>query len=162
MQKVLNSVLNALFYEKTPEIAGFTASRSEVSGKLNSNTVVNIYYTAITYSLTIRYRYTNGNQAAPYYRSRYAAGDAYSVTSPTVSGYRTNTPVVSGVMPAGDRTIDVYYTRRSSGGGTTIPTRRTSTTTTAAATTETVIEEYPTPLGQGVGAATINAGECFE
>ncbi len=149
------------YYEKTPEIAGFTASRSEVSGKLNSNTVVNIYYTAITYSLTIRYRYTNGNQAAPYYRARYAAGDAYSVTSPTVSGYRTNTPVVSGVMPAGDRTIDVYYTRRSTG-GTTTPTRRTSTTTTAAATTETVIEEYPTPLGQGVGAATINAGECFE
>ncbi len=150
------------YYEKTPEIAGFTASRSEVSGTLNSNTVVNIYYTPITYTLTIRYRYTNGNQAAPYYRARYAAGDAYSVTSPTVSGYRTNTPVVSGVMPAGDRTIDVYYTRRSSGGGTTTPTNTTRTRTTAAASTETVIEEYPTPLGQGVGAATINAGECFE
>ena len=161
----------ASYYEKTPEIAGYTASRAEVSGKLTMDRTFNIYYTPNVYTLTVRYRYQNGSQAAPPHTEKLTAGSSFNVKSPEISGYKASAAFVSGEMPAQNLTQDVYYTKNSSGNnsggnnsGSNSSNRSSNNKTSSSTSTkkETVIEDYPTPLGQGVGAVTINAGECFE
>lgn len=67
------------------------------------------------YKLTINYLDVNDNSVvATQYNGTYTYGDAYSVTSPTVTGYTladksVNDAIVSGTMPQHDVVIDVYY-----------------------------------------------------
>jgi hypothetical protein len=64
------------------------------------------------YRLTINYWLdeVNGTQAARSFTAVYTEGTPYNVTSPTVAGYDTNTPRVSGTMRA-DTTLNVVYTK---------------------------------------------------
>lgn len=63
------------------------------------------------HTLTINYLYAADNPAAdPAVRSL-AAGTEYSIPSPEVAGYTPDKPLVSGIMPDDDLTIDVYYGR---------------------------------------------------
>ena len=101
------------------------------------------------HTLTVRYRFLNGDQAAPTYTGTYAEGSAYNVTSPTINGY-TATPLrVTGVMPGRDVEYTVIYIPGTFG-----PATR--------GTPEdlTVIDNYGTPLG--VNGAYIDTGDCFE
>ena len=63
------------------------------------------------YTLTIRYENQARQQIHGSYVTRLSAGDQYSVTSPAVAGYylTENAKVISGTMPAEDRTIVVIY-----------------------------------------------------
>ena len=62
------------------------------------------------YTLTVRYEYEDGTQAAPTYTERLARGDAYSVDSPVIEGYTPDQAVVSGEMPGRSLTVTVVYT----------------------------------------------------
>ncbi|MEY8403976.1 MucBP domain-containing protein [Oscillospiraceae bacterium 44-34] len=62
------------------------------------------------YTLTVRYEYEDGTQAAPTHTERLARGDAYSVDSPVIEGYIPDQAVVSGEMPGRSLTVTVVYT----------------------------------------------------
>ena len=62
-----------------------------------------------SFNLTINYLFSGGSKAAESYTAQLAAGDRYSVTSPTVNGYIPDQAVVAGVMPERDVQITVFY-----------------------------------------------------
>lgn len=64
-----------------------------------------------TYTLVIRYMW-NDEEAAPAKTYTYAEGTRYSVPSPTLVGYSTDMPLVSGVLTQ-DTEITVVYTRKA-------------------------------------------------
>jgi len=63
------------------------------------------------YTLTVYYWYETigGEPAATTYTNTYYYGESYSVTSPTITGYSVDIPVVSGTI-TGDIAYDVIYT----------------------------------------------------
>jgi len=68
-------------------------------------------YVPREYTLTIHYTYAvGGGTAAPDHVETVKYGSAYSVTSPTISGYMPDQAVVSGTMPANHVTVTVTYT----------------------------------------------------
>ncbi|MBD5396482.1 MAG: hypothetical protein HDR71_19950 [Lachnospiraceae bacterium] len=68
------------------------------------------------YTLTIHYVYATGGTVAPDYVGQYLEGEAYSVFSPTLSGYRWNWTFVAGNMPARDLEVTVAYWLEGGGG----------------------------------------------
>ena len=106
------------YYNVTsPSISGYTPDRSFVSGTLNGNRTVTVYYSAdeeeepaITYyTLTIYYKYASGGTAASTYSRSYSSGSYYSVSSPSVSGYSPDKSTVSGTLTS-NKSVTVYYT----------------------------------------------------
>lgn len=65
----------------------------------------------ITHRLTINYVYENGATAAESKVLDLVSGESYSVSSPSVSGYLADKPVVKGTMPDHDLTETVVCTR---------------------------------------------------
>lgn len=63
------------------------------------------------YTLTINYLYSENNPAADSIAQEVAPGAEYSIPSPEVEGYTPSIPIVTGTMPDGDLTIDVYYSK---------------------------------------------------
>ncbi len=59
--------------------------------------------------LTIKYQYENGKEAAPDYATTLNPGDAYNVTSPSVTNHTPDQFVVEGTMPGESTTIIVIY-----------------------------------------------------
>ena len=57
---------------------------------------------------TVTY-YADGSQAYEDYVGQYEAGEEYNVTSPTITGFTPNEPLVSGNMPSGDHSRTVTY-----------------------------------------------------
>ncbi len=93
----------------SPSITGYKPDQATVSGTMaaeNVETTVT-YHTA--YTLTIRYQNTDGTEASAPYTSALAAGDTYSVTSPTITGYRPDQATVSGTMAAANADVTVVY-----------------------------------------------------
>jgi len=90
------------------------------------------------YTLTIYYRYQNGNTAAETHYSVHQAGDAYDVVSPVIEGYRATILEVEGVMPARNMEYTVIY----------IPNDLE------------ILDDLETPLG--VGQVFVNLGDCVE
>ena len=94
----------------SPTITGFTPSLPIVSGTMGAEDVtVDVTYSDNSYTLTINYKYANGTTAAPTHTENVSYGASYSVTSPTITGYTPNLPVVSGTMGAENVTVDVTY-----------------------------------------------------
>ena len=126
-----------------PDVPGYTQTSTTTANGVT--TVVNTRNAEAPrgdYRLTINYRFTNGRQAAPSYSTILQEGTDYSVTSPTVSGYRVLTRVVTGTMPGRDVELTVLY----------VPTNTPDDFV--------IIDEYGTPLG--VNGVYINTGDCFE
>ena len=69
------------------------------------------------HTLTVRYQYSNGVQAAAAVGQTVAEGASYSVTSPAISGFRASAAVVSGTMGTEDLLFTVTYTAVGGGGG---------------------------------------------
>ncbi len=68
-------------------------------------------YERVTRSLTVRYVYADGTEAAPTYTvAAVAFEDTYSIPSPVINGYLADLPVVSGTMGTEDITVTVTYT----------------------------------------------------
>ena len=91
------------------------------------------------YTLTIHYRYLNGDTAAPVYTASLAPGTAYDVASPLVKGYSANLLRATGTMP--ERAVE--YTVLYLPGDNLI-----------------AIDDYTTPLG--IDDDIVNVGDCFE
>ena len=74
-----------------------------------------VTYSAIPYTLTVQYLFTDGSQAAPDHQEQLTIGSSYSVPSPVIEGYHPNQTAVTGIMPASDVVSTVTY-REDSGG----------------------------------------------
>ena len=131
---------------KSPSIAGWSVDIKVVQGVMGTeDIVVDVVYTRNPYHLTIHYVDLFGNTMAPDYTDILYAGEDYYVESPVIEGYKTQTPLVSGTMPARDVVVTVIYYPEK------VVHRRVM---------QVVFEEYETPLG--VGAQSIDVGECVE
>ena len=64
-----------------------------------------------SYNLTINYVYENGETASETYTDTLNYLSNYNVTSPEITGYKTETTVVKGEMPAHDVTVTVVYVK---------------------------------------------------
>ena len=71
------------------------------------------YYKKNTAKLTINYVYKDGSKAAESHEDTLSYQSDYSVTSPDITGYTADNPVVSGTMPAGNVEVTVTYTKNS-------------------------------------------------
>ena len=72
------------------------------------------------YALTINYVDKKGKTVADSYEASVALGADFSVTSPSVKGYKLedkDDAVIEGTMPGYDLTIKVVYIKKSTGGG---------------------------------------------
>ena len=130
----------------SPAIHGWTVDLKSVRGTMGTeDIIVDVIYTRNPYHLTIHYVDLYGTTMAPDYTDTLYTGDGYHVESPVIEGYRTQTPLVAGMMPARDLVITVIYYPE------TIVHRRVR---------QVVFEEYDTPLG--VGSQSMDVGECIE
>ncbi len=104
-------------YEETitplvnPTKVGYTFNGwSTIPAKMPaSNVEINGAFKVNKYCLTIIYINENGLPIRLPYMNSVNYGSSYSVTSPTIIGYTVDKPVVSGIMPASDKTIFVTY-----------------------------------------------------
>ena len=105
---------------KSPSISGYTADSSYVSGVLNADRTVTVYYSknvvvepepsVETYTLKIYYKYSSGGTVSTTYTTTLDEGSSYSVKSPTISGYTPDSTYVSGTIYS-NTTVTVYYTK---------------------------------------------------
>ena len=102
----------------SPEIIGYTASSSVVSGTVGtSNITVNVNYSRNSYILKINYIYGSdildetliGTTASPSVSYSLNYGAEYNYASPVIKGYFATLDSVNGVMPANDVEITVHY-----------------------------------------------------
>ena len=130
---------------KSPTITGYTADKARVSGTIRRNTEIVVTYTPNDYTLTVNFVDTDGNVVSAPYTGSLAYGEGYEVTSPTLRGYVTATPQVTGTMPARDLQLTVYYQPQAA---------------VESGTKLVEIDDYATPLG--LGGVALNTGICFE
>ena len=78
-----------------------------------SANVIRVYYVKNTFALRIQYFYDDGSEAAEDHVEYLEEGKPYSVTSPTIDGYKPDFDVVSGEMPGNARTVIVTYSKRT-------------------------------------------------
>lgn len=100
----------------SPEIEGYQPDKPAIAGEMPGEALEEVVtYSAIPYTLTVRYRFLDGSQAAPDHQEQLTIGSSYSVPSPVIEGYHPNQTAVTGVMPASDVVSTVTY-REDSGG----------------------------------------------
>ena len=73
-------------------------------------TVVIASRAAAEYTLTVRYVYQDGTQAAEPHTEKLTEGSPYSVASPAIAGFTPDAAAVSGVVGAADVNVTVTYT----------------------------------------------------
>lgn len=100
------TVTNNVKYQESykidsPEIKGYHASQTEVSGVMGTNNVeVTVTYSKNKYSLVIDYVYEDGSKAKDSITQNIDYNDNYNVKSPTIKGYTPDKVIVKGVMSA--------------------------------------------------------------
>ena len=105
---------NVAYSVTSPVLTGYTADQTVVSGTMGTEPVtVNVVYNINSYNLIINYKYADGSPAATTHTESVNYNAAYSVTSPTITGYTANQAVVSGTMGTADVTVDVVYSINS-------------------------------------------------
>lgn len=117
-------------------VAGYALTGNAANG---TTTTLTNTPTAPTYTLTVRYIYVGGRQAAPTVTQIHVEGDNYNIVSPAIRGYTANVLRVRGTMPDHDVEYLVIY----------VP-----------GTGLTTIDDFETPLG--LGNVVINIGDCYE
>jgi len=101
---------NSNYSITSPTLAGYTADKLVVDGKITSDTTITVKYTQIKVTLTINYVYQNNTQAYTTYSNQYAYNDSYSITSPSITGYSPDKAVVEGTVKSSDDiTVKVIY-----------------------------------------------------
>ena len=112
-------------FPKMPDKSGYTFSgwyldegRTQPVGDsytINNNVTFYAKYekeqppTPKTYTLTIKYVYEDGSEAATTHTEQLKKDAEYSVTSPVISGYTADEVTVAGTMPAENREVTVTY-----------------------------------------------------
>ena len=105
---------NATYSVTSPAITGYTPDLGVVTGTMGTeNVTVDVTYSINSYTLTVNYKYADGTTAAPTHTENLDYGASYSVTSPAITGYTPNLPVVSGTMGTENVTVDVTYSINS-------------------------------------------------
>ena len=94
---------------KSPVLTGYIPDKDRVTGVLTEDTEIIVTYTEVKYTLTVKYVYINGTNAAPAKVSELAYREKYNIESPTIQGYTSSRKYVSGTMPARNVTVTVYY-----------------------------------------------------
>lgn len=108
----LSGTAGTLTAAAAKDYPGFTPGTvTQEKIKSDGTTTVEIQYTRNSYTLTINYVYRDGSKAAESHIETILYGKDYSVTSPKISGYTADKLVVSGTMPADNRTVTVTYTK---------------------------------------------------
>ena len=106
-------VNNLPLYENGSPIV-YSWSEQSISGYYPVDAVVSGNHTTLTnsnlYTLTIHYRYSNGNIAYEDYVATQPAGINFSVTSPVITGYVADNRTVVGTQTAGNMEFTVTYT----------------------------------------------------
>ena len=112
-EPVIQTVEAGTEYSVTsPAIPGYTPDKPTVSGTMpNEDLTVNVTYTKAQHTLTVNYKYPNGEEAAPSVIQTLEYGAQYNVLSPEVAGYRPDIAAVSGAMPDNNLTVDVTYSK---------------------------------------------------
>lgn len=85
---------------------GWDVSFYNVIGDLT----VTAQYKAVDYTLTIKYQYTDGSEAAESYTATLNFSNAYEIDSPVITGYTADKNTIFGTMPADNVTVTVVYT----------------------------------------------------
>ena len=101
----------------SPSLPGYSPDIAVVSGTMPAGAVsVTVTYSAVQYTLTVNYLYTNETVASAPYTELVSFNYLYSVTSPLVTGHTASETVVSGSMiTVGGITETVYYTANEYG-----------------------------------------------
>ena len=108
----LSGTAGTLTAAAAKDYPGFTPGTvTQEKIKSDGTTTIRIQYTRSSYTLTINYVYRDGSKAAESHIETILYGKDYSVTSPKISGYTADKLVVSGTMPADNRTVTVTYTK---------------------------------------------------
>ena len=108
----LSGTAGTLTAAAAKDYPGFTPGTvTQEKIKSDGTTTIRIQYTRNSYTLTINYVYRDGSKAAESHIETILYGKDYSVTSPKISGYTADKLVVSGTMPADNRTVTVTYTK---------------------------------------------------
>lgn len=108
----LSGTAGTLTAAAAKDYPGFTPGTvTQEKIKSDGTTTIKIRYTRNSYTLTINYVYRDGSKAAESHIETILYGKDYSVTSPKISGYTADKLVVSGTMPADNRTVTVTYTK---------------------------------------------------
>lgn len=95
---------------ESPTIKGHTPDKESVSGVASENFVeFTVSYTVNKYTLTVKYVYEDGSEAAPAYIEIFDFGTHYLVDSPEIAYYTPSFFDVSGEMSDGDVEITVIY-----------------------------------------------------
>ena len=92
-----------------------TTAANVESGKVaaDGSLVLKLYFKLNQFQLTINYVYEDGSEAATSHSSTLTVGNTYSVTSPTIDGYKADKTVVEGTMPAENVEVTVTYSKRT-------------------------------------------------
>lgn len=108
----LSGTAGTLTAAAAKDYRGFTPGTvTQEKIKSDGTTTIKIQYTRNSYTLTINYVYRDGSKAAESHIETILYGKDYSVTSPKISSYTADKLVVSGTMPADNRTVTVTYTK---------------------------------------------------
>ena len=107
---------NTAYSVDSPTVLGYTASIATVSGTMDENG----YSATVTYtpkSCTLKVTYVMSDNSTPpaAHIETVTFNTAYSVPSPTVTGYTPNMAVVEGTMDAEGKEITVTYTLNVAG-----------------------------------------------
>lgn len=88
----------------------FAGWNQEVTLALGNKTYVAVYsQTPVTFTLRIEYVFSDGKTAGEPYLEKYSCGDTYFITSPTISDFTPNLPIISGKI-YGNLSFTVTYT----------------------------------------------------
>ena len=93
----------------TPAMSGYAADEETISGIMgNADVTITVTYSPILYTLTIHYTAVgeDGEVAEPTVL-HLAAGEAYRAAVANIPGYESLLDVITGTMPASDRSITV-------------------------------------------------------
>lgn len=92
-----------------PYIEGYETDPQRLRGELTEDTEMTVSYRHRDYFLTVHYRRLDGQAVTGDRRQPEPFGSEYSITSPSVAGYKPITQAVEGVMPGRDVELTVFY-----------------------------------------------------
>jgi uncharacterized repeat protein (TIGR02543 family) len=93
----------------SPTVVGHLDADDVIGTMPAQNLAITVTYNRQSYTLTIHYQTPNGAPTLEDYRQVLLYSDSYSVSSPSLNGYKPNMAVVEGTMGAADVDITVSY-----------------------------------------------------
>jgi len=143
----------AAYNVTSPSKAGYNVDIPVVSGIITEDTVVDVFYTRMDVTLTVRYVDLNGQELADPKDTVMKAGDPFREEAIEIAGYEPAVQTIEGRMSGLNKEVTFVYLDMTAD-----ETGRKVTTVTGRPTY--LIDEYTTPLG--VGETNRGAGETVE